>query len=72
MERPWAKHYTDTVPGTLVYPHIPIDQMLTNSAKAFPENSALIFGGMRITYRELDRLVDQLCPGTVHARHQKG
>ena len=72
MERPWAKHYTDTVPGSLVYPHIPIDQMLANSAKAFPENSALIFGGMRMTYRELDRLADSCARGLFALGIRKG
>ena len=72
MERPWERHYTDTVPGTLVYPHIPIDHLLLNTAKAFPENSALIFGGMSITYQELDRLVDRCAQGLFTLGIRKG
>jgi len=72
MERPWERHYTDTVPGTLVYPHIPIDHLLSNTAKAFPENSALIFGGMSITYQELDRLVDRCAQGLFTLGIRKG
>ena len=72
MERPWERHYTDTVPGTLTYPLLPIDTMLRNTAQAFPENSALIFGGMSITYQELDRLVDRCVQGLFALGIRKG
>jgi long-chain acyl-CoA synthetase len=72
MERPWEKHYTDRVPGTLVYPQIPIDEMLRSTAREFPQNSALIFGGMRIAYRELDRLVDKCAHGLFTLGIRKG
>ena len=58
MEKPWKKHYTDRVPGSLKYPPIVIDELLRRSSKNYPTNTVLIFGGNRITYQELDRLVD--------------
>jgi long-chain acyl-CoA synthetase len=72
MERLWDRHYTDTVPGTLAYPQISIDTLLRNTAQAFPENSALIFGGMSMTYQELDRLVDRCVKGLFALGIRKG
>ena len=36
MDKPWQKHYTETVPPTLHYPQIPIDGLLRNAAREFP------------------------------------
>jgi long-chain acyl-CoA synthetase len=46
--------------------------MLRSTAKAFPEHSALIFGGMRTTYQELDRLVDRCAHGLFTLGIRKG
>ena len=72
MDRPWHKHYTKTVPGTLQYPEIPIDQMLRNTAREYALNTALIFGGARIDYRELDHLVDRFARGLFDLGVRKG
>ena len=72
MEKPWQKHYTETVPATLQYPHIPVDGMLRNTAREYPRNTALIFGGTRIDYRELDHLVDRCARGLFDLGVRKG
>ncbi len=72
MDKPWQKHYTSTVPATLQYPHMPIDGMLRNTAREYPRNTALIFGGARIDYRELDHLVDRFARGLFDLGVRKG
>jgi len=72
VDKPWQKHYTSTVPATLQYPHMPIDGMLRNTAREYPRNTALIFGGARIEYRELDHLVDRFARGLFDLGVRKG
>jgi long-chain acyl-CoA synthetase len=67
LEKPWNKHYTGDVPGSLSYPATPIDHFLRESAASFPDRPALIFEGARISYRSLDALVDA-CAAGLHKR----
>ncbi|MBW2595716.1 MAG: long-chain fatty acid--CoA ligase [Deltaproteobacteria bacterium] len=59
FERLWHKSYVPGVKKTLDYEKISIPTALTNSAKRFPDNTALNYMGKRITYGELDRLVNR-------------
>ena len=72
MDKPWKKHYTGTVPATLEYPQMPIDGMLRKTAREYPRSTALIFGGARIDYRELDHLVDRFARGLFDLGVRKG
>jgi long-chain acyl-CoA synthetase len=72
MEKPWKRHYNDTVPGSLEYPGMVIDELLRNSSRDYPENTALAFGGNRIRYRELDRLVDKFTSALFSLGIRKG
>lgn len=45
---------------SLSYPSSRYDEMLTVAAQHFPENEALIFHELNLTYRELDALVNAL------------
>jgi long-chain acyl-CoA synthetase len=63
MERPWVKSYP---PGVNPDPELDIsmvDEILTRAAKTWPNNAALDFMGRRITYAELDKLVDKAAKG---------
>ena len=57
-EKFWHKSYVSNVNKTLDYEKITISQALTKSALEFPENVALNYMGKRITFRELDGLVN--------------
>ena len=80
MERPWYKSYDDGVPHTLDYPKTTIDSFLAAAAGDYPEHCALIFGARvgsrimesRITYRELDELVDRFAAGLQRMGVMKG
>ncbi|MCJ7652829.1 MAG: AMP-binding protein, partial [Actinobacteria bacterium] len=49
----------------LSYPEVPVFEFKRSSAREWPERNALIFGGMEMTYREIDQLSDRFA--TAHA-----
>ena len=54
----WHKSYAPNVPKSLDYEKVTISEALTRSAKNFPNHTALSYMGKKITYAELDRLVN--------------
>ncbi len=60
LDRPWLKHYDFWVPPTLTYPHRPVDFLLDTATMQFPDNTATIFYGQKLTYRELTKQVNQM------------
>ena len=58
-ERIWHKSYAPGVKKTLDYEKLTISQALSRSAKNFPNHIALNYMGKKITYRELDGLVNR-------------
>jgi len=57
-DKHWHKSYAPGVPKFLDYERTTISEALTRSAKNFPNNTALNYMGKKITYAELDRLVN--------------
>jgi long-chain acyl-CoA synthetase len=58
-ERLWHKSYAPGVKKSLDYEKLTLSQALTRSAKEFPEKTALNYMGKRITYRQLNKLVNR-------------
>lgn len=58
-EKIWHKSYAPGVPKTLEYERLTVSQALTRSAERFPNKVALNYMGRKITYRELDHLVNR-------------
>ncbi|MEW6553424.1 MAG: AMP-binding protein [Actinomycetota bacterium] len=56
----------------LNYPDIPVFQILRSSAAKWPERNAMIFGGMEITFRELDLLSDRFAAALADQGVSKG
>jgi len=54
----WYKSYAPGVPKSLDYERTTISEALTRSAENFPNHTALNYMGKKITYAELDRLVN--------------
>ncbi len=65
---PWLQSYDNEVPNTIAIPRQPLHELLSNAARAFPNRTALIFFGQRISYRELDRLSNRFA----HALRGRG
>ncbi|UCH21440.1 MAG: long-chain fatty acid--CoA ligase [Deltaproteobacteria bacterium] len=58
-EKFWYKSYVSNVKKTLDYEKVTISQALTRTAHRFPENVALNYMGKKISYRELEGLVNR-------------
>jgi len=70
--RPWFKHYPQGIPCHLDYPEIPLSKFLDDSAQSNPNNTALIFYGKEITYKELKELSDKFARALQDLGIQKG
>jgi len=83
--RPWFKNYDPQVPHTLEpYPKIPLFGFLEQSARDYPNNTAIIFKpramngpldaltGGKMSYRTLDELTDRLAGALAKLGVKKG
>ena len=59
FERIWHKSYPAGVPAEIDFEKITMPEVLTRTAARFPDQAALIFMGTKITYRELEGLVNR-------------
>ena len=59
QDRLWHKSYAPGVKKSLEYEKITLSQALTRSAEKFPNHTALNYMGKKITYRELNELVNR-------------
>ncbi|RLI30461.1 long-chain fatty acid--CoA ligase [Candidatus Bathyarchaeota archaeon] len=58
-KKPWLKFYPEGVPASIDYPKITLPQMLKNTAKKYPNHTAIIFESYKMTYSELSEAVDR-------------
>lgn len=66
--RPWLKSYGKYTPYTCPIPRQPLYKFLEAAADRVPNNTATVFYGSKLTYRQLDRRVNQMA----HALHGLG
>ena len=59
-EKLWHKSYAPGVKKTLDFEQVTISEALTRSARKFPDHTALNYMGKKITYRQLEGLVNCL------------
>lgn len=71
-DRPWFKYYDEGVPHHIEYPAIPLFGLLEEAASKYPERPCTIFNGAVITYREMNRITDQLAAGIAALGVKKG
>ena len=71
-QKPWLELYQDGVPAEVEWPDGPLDGLLSRAAQTYPDRRALVFFDHGLTYRELDRLVDQLAAGLQDLGLEKG
>lgn len=58
-EKPWLKFYEPHVPAHVEYPPITLPTALRETANKYPNRTAILFKGTRISYRAFDELADQ-------------
>ncbi len=59
MEKPWFQHYEEGVPHSLEYPATTLHEMQDRTAEEYPDNTATVFLGSKLTFRELNALTDR-------------
>lgn len=81
MEKPWLAHYEKDVPHSIDYPHIPLHQMLEDSARKYPDQPAAklilrylgpITLGAKLTYRQLMDQVNRFAAALAALGVRKG
>jgi long-chain acyl-CoA synthetase len=59
FERSWHRSYMPGVPRDMDFDKITMPEALTRTAGRFPDRTALVFMGKKISYRELEALVNR-------------
>ena len=68
----WEKKWPKETPRHIDYDDLPLAELLRKTAKMYPESQAIFFEGFRMTYKELDTLVDQFATGLAKLGIKKG
>ena len=71
-ERPWLSSYDKNTPHTIPIPHQPLFRFLESAADWRPKQTATVFYGKTLTYRELDSQVNQFAHGLRKMKVQTG
>ena len=71
-ERIWHKAYAPEVPPSIDYEDITLHDALERSASKYPEVTALIMMGKKISYRELNDLVNRFAGALTDLGIRKG
>jgi long-chain acyl-CoA synthetase len=71
-ERPWLERYDEGVPKTIDYPEVPLFYFIEESARKYPDRPCTIFKGAKISYREMNNIVDRLAAGLDSIGVKKG
>jgi len=59
MEKPWLKFYEPHVPEHIDYPETIMPAALEETARKYPDHTALIFNNAKIAFREYNEAVDR-------------
>lgn len=71
-ELPWLNHWPQDVPLHINYPNMPIQELLTTSAKDFPQNIAIVYEKDLISYAQLEALANQFANTLLSLGVKKG
>jgi long-chain acyl-CoA synthetase len=58
-DKPWFNCWPTGVPKHIDYPKVPLQEILTKTAKAYPEKTAIVCGEQEISYAQLEVLSNQ-------------
>ncbi len=70
--KPWFKMWPADVPKSIKYPDIPLHGLLQETAKQFPEKTAIVYGEREITYAQLDLLSNNFSHALTKLKVKKG
>jgi long-chain acyl-CoA synthetase len=72
MDKPWLANYEQHIPASLTYPEKTLPQLLAETARRYPDRPATIFFKAKLTYRELNELVNRCAAGLQRMGVRKG
>jgi long-chain acyl-CoA synthetase len=72
VDRPWTRHYDPDVPAHIDYPDISLPQLLERTVARYPDRTATIFHGKKLTYHEIQRRVDAFAAALQHLGVRRG
>lgn len=72
MSKPWLAFYDDEVPAELTIPPLTIADLVNNSARNHPKQTAVVYMGTRLSYSQLKQQVDRLAAALHHLGIRKG
>ncbi|MBI3287541.1 MAG: long-chain fatty acid--CoA ligase [Chloroflexi bacterium] len=72
MQRPWLRHYELGVPHTILLPNQPLHRYLERSASRYPQRTALIFYGSKMSYEELERRANRFANALIDLGVRQG
>ena len=58
-DKPWLAHYEKGVPENIDYEQITLPEYLENSARQYPQRTAIICEGLKISYRRLNEMANR-------------
>ena len=71
-ERPWLENYESGVPYTIGVPNIPVHHLLRSAVRRFPNRSAILFEGSRLSYRRLNHEANRVANALIALGLGKG
>ncbi len=71
-DQPWLKKYDPGVPPHIDYPVVPVFELLTQSARRYPQQVCTIFQDKKLTFQGMDQLTDHLAASLVSIGVTKG
>ncbi len=76
IEKPWLKSYKlgpyKLKESLEPYPKVPVFKALDDAAEKYPGQTAILFEGVEIRYRQLKKMVDKLASGLSNLGVEKG
>ncbi|HEX9262621.1 MAG TPA: AMP-binding protein, partial [Candidatus Bathyarchaeia archaeon] len=70
--KPWYISWPAEVPKSLNYPSIPLHEILTDTARKYPRETAIAYHDMEIAYSELNALSERFASGLSSINVKKG
>jgi len=69
---PWFNSWPTGVPKHIEYLKVPLQEILKNTAKTYPEKIAITYGEQEISYAQLERISNQFANALVKLNVNKG
>lgn len=72
VTHPWFRHYEQGVPAHIDIPNRPLTWLLDETSSRYPNHTALIYYGTKITYAQLSNLANRFAIGLQRLGVKKG